>query len=189
MDFVMTIIRRLRFTPGFRHELRERRDRLYRLAFSWCHNPSLADDLTQEALAKALRNSAQLRDDQRLDSWLFRILANCWRDHLRRARELSDVDELDLHHAETPESIYGEQELVTRVRGAVAQLPQGQRQVLTLIDLEDVTYAEASEILEIPIGTVMSRLSRARSALRALLEKECADAIREPKVPALRRVK
>ena len=83
VDEAMAIIKKLLFLPGFRHELRERRDRLYRLAFSWCHNAALADDLTQEALTKALRNSTQLRDDQRLDSWLFRILANCWQDHLR----------------------------------------------------------------------------------------------------------
>ena len=185
----MTIITRLLSAQGLRHRLAERRERMYRLAFSWCHNPSLADDLTQEALAKALRNRTQLRDDRRLDGWLFRILANCWQDHLRRTKEKGGLDDLDLHHLETPEAICDEQELVVRVRRAVAQLPLAQRQVLTLIDLEEVSYAEASEILDIPIGTVMSRISRARGTLRILLEEEVHAPRRSASPPELRRVK
>jgi len=156
--------------PGFRREVQEKRNRLYRLAYSWCHDAALADDLAQEALTKALRKGDQLREPGNLDRWLFRILANCWRDYLRRSREFVNVDDLVLEHDETPERSYGTQETVARIRAAVARLPNGQRQVLTLIDLEGVSYADASQILGIPVGTVMSRISRARGVLKTLLE-------------------
>ena len=156
-------------------ELAERieasRERLYRIAFAWCHDAHLADDLAQEALTRGLARIDQLREAERLSSWLFAILYRCWLDHLRGQRE--DLDEEAL--AELPCALPGPdgkaeaQETARRVRAAIAALPLGQRQVLTLVDLEQFTYAEVAETLAIPIGTVMSRLCRAREALRGLL--------------------
>ncbi len=139
------------------------RERLYRVAFAWSHDAMLADGLAR---------LDQLREAERLSSWLFSILHRCWIDHLRGRRD--DLDEEALtelpadqpgpeHHAEA-------QETALRVRSAIATLPLGQRQVVTLVDLEEFTYAEVAEVLAIPIGTVMSRLCRAREALRGLLE-------------------
>jgi len=71
---------------------------------------------------------------------------------------------------DSPEEKRASAELVGRVRRAVAALPLGQRQVVTLVDLEECSYSEAAEILAIPVGTVMSRLCRARQALKAVLE-------------------
>jgi len=145
------------------------RPRLYRLAYSWCHDAALADDLAQEALIKALARGEQLRDEQALEGWLFSILNNCWRDHLRARREFTDVDDLDdaiVDDAPSPEQRYASRQTIQRVRLAIAGLPLGQRQVVTLVDIEECGYAEVAAILGVPVGTVMSRLARARQALR-----------------------
>jgi len=141
------------------------RPHLYRLAYSWSHDPALADELTQEALTKALRKLHQVRQPETLDRWLFGILANCWRDHFRRLRPMDDIDDCPLHDDNTPEQQHEQQRLVGTVRQAIEQLPEGQRQTITLVDLEGFSYAEVSDILQIPMGTVMSRLCRARKAL------------------------
>ena len=160
------------------------RGRLYRVAFAWSHDAALADDLAQEALARGLARVEQLREAERLSSWLFSILHRCWIDHLRLRRQ--DLDEEAI--AELPSDLPGpeghaeQQETVSRVRAAIAALPLGQRQVVTLVDLEEFSYAEVAAILSIPIGTVMSRLCRAREALRGLLEPAAAQ-------PRLRSVK
>lgn len=152
-------------------QIKTSRVRLYRLAFAWCHDTGLADDLAQETLTRALSRLDQLRESARLMGWLFAILNRCWIDHLRRLRE--DVDDEIL--AELPSDLLGpdshaeRQQTVNRVRAAIAALPLGQRQVVTLVDLEDFSYAEVAEILAIPIGTVMSRLCRARASLKELL--------------------
>lgn len=152
------------------------RARLYRLAFAWCHDSTLADDLAQEALTRGLSRLAQLREAEKLMSWLSAILHRCWIDTLRARRQ--DIDDELL--AELPSDLPGpdshaeRQETVSRVRGAVAALPLGQRQVVTLVDLEGFSYAEVAEVLEIPIGTVMSRLCRARGSLRELLMEQTA---------------
>jgi RNA polymerase sigma-70 factor (ECF subfamily) len=148
------------------------RDRLYRVAFSWCHDGALADDLVQEAVSKALQNAAQLRNVDSAVPWLFAILNNCWRDHLRRRREGEDidaVDEAELPLGDSAEDDCSRAQIAARVRSAIAALPVGQREVVTLVDLEEFSYAEVAAILSIPVGTVMSRLSRARGALREAL--------------------
>jgi len=148
------------------------RGALYRLAFAWCHDAALADDLVQETQLRALDRAAQLRDPARLKSWLCSILANALRDHYRRSRAFENVDDLDeavLADPITPETASDSARLAARVRAEVARLPLGQRQVVTLVDLEGCSYAEVSAVLSVPIGTVMSRLCRARVALRARL--------------------
>ena len=147
----------------------EARARLYRVAYAWCRNPALADDLVQETLTKALKNSAQLRDPKARDAWLFTILANCYRDYFRRLRDMDDIDDVEISHESTPESESSSSQIVRLVRAAITQLSEGQRQVVTLVDLEGFSYGEVARILDVPIGTVMSRLCRARSAMKALL--------------------
>ena len=149
--------------------LEQARSRLYRVAYSWCHSAALADDLVQETLAKALQKSSQLRDPKARDAWLFTILANCFRDHYRKQREMDDIDEIEISAEATPETESSRAQVVTKVRTAIAGLPEGQRQVVTLVDLEGFSYLEVAQILEVPIGTVMSRLCRARNAMKARL--------------------
>lgn len=162
----------LRSSHAFESRLEPHRVPLYRVACAWSHDRALADDLVQDTLLRALEHADDLRDPERLRSWLFGIMANRWRDHLRAARPTVDVDALDdecVPGDDTPEAAYGRVETIQRVRAAVASLPIGQRQVVTLVDLGELSYAEVATILDVPIGTVMSRLCRARIALREQL--------------------
>lgn len=153
----------------FRRNLARNRKRLYRIAYSWTRNAALADDLVQDTMIKALRHQGQLREPEAQDAWLFTILANSYRDHFRRQREMDNIDDLDLPHDRTPETEHADNQIRRKVRAAIARLPEGQRQVVTLVDLEGFSYVEVAQILSIPSGTVMSRLCRARQALRELL--------------------
>jgi RNA polymerase sigma-70 factor (ECF subfamily) len=158
---------------SIRREIERSRDMLCRIAYAWCHDAALADDLAQSAIEKALRASGQLRDASRVKAWLLQILANCLRDHVRARREHVDLESVEgvlASNDATPEEAHESAQLAARVRAAVEKLPLGQRQVVTLVDLEECSYSEAGEILEIPIGTVMSRLCRARRALRDELD-------------------
>lgn len=177
-------------SAGIAKCLGDSRAGLFRLAFMWCHDRALADDLTQEALTKALQHADGLRDPSKLRPWLFGILVNCWRDHLRARRPTEDIDMIEEHWLATEESCEhtaSQVQLAGLVRAAIAQLPVGQREVLALVDLEECTYAEAAQILAIPIGTVMSRLCRGRATLRGLLA--AAQTGMQTQGPALRSVK
>jgi RNA polymerase sigma-70 factor (ECF subfamily) len=149
--------------------LEQHRLRLYRIAYAWSHNAALADDLVQETLAKALQKSGQLRDPNAGEAWLYSILANCYRDHFRRRRVTEEIDENTITHESTPEKESSEQQVVLKVREAIARLSEGQRQVVTLVDIQGLSYLEVAQILNVPIGTIMSRLCRARHALKDLL--------------------
>lgn len=183
----MSLFRLFGPSGEFRRRIEQSREMLYRLAYAWCHDASLADDLAQEALLRALAGERQLRDPERLKSWLCAILANCLKDHYRRRREHLTIDALEDEAADaaaTPEESAAVAELALRVRAEVARLPLGQRQVLTLVDLEGFSYAEVGDILAVPIGTVMSRLCRARQALREPLMGFAA--VREPRIRSVK---
>lgn len=145
------------------------RDRLYRIAFSWCHDAMLADDLAQETLSKAIQKIDQLRNRDSMDAWLFTILNNQWREFLRRSRPCEDIENLVYMHGETPEVVQIRQQKIDSVQQAISELSLSQRQVLTLVDIEGLSYMNVAEVLGVPIGTVMSRLSRARSSLEKKL--------------------
>lgn len=150
-------------------DIAELRPRLYRLAYAWCHDAHIADDLVQETLARAMSRRAQLHDEQALLGWMIAILKNAWFDHLRRSRVHEDIDdwaEIIYCTGEAPDDACGKGQLIDCLRWAVSCLPMGQRQVLTLVELEEMSYADTALALDIPVGTVMSRLARARSALK-----------------------
>ncbi|WP_298134698.1 sigma-70 family RNA polymerase sigma factor [Acidiferrobacter sp.] len=170
----------------FKKTLETSRPRLYRIAYAWTHNAALADDLVQETLAKAWQKHDQLRDPRAEEAWLFSIMTNCFRDHHRREHEAEDIDEMDIPCDHCLETEHLRSELVGRVRAAIAKLPPGQRQVVTLVDLEGFSYNEVSSILGIPGGTVMSRLCRARAALKTLL---LPDMAAHGQAPRMRRIK
>jgi RNA polymerase sigma-70 factor (ECF subfamily) len=130
-----------------------------------------ADDLVQDCIERALRRSDRLRDAQKLGSWLRSILHNLYIDELRRGKSRGieqDIDDMaDDFALSTPASDRGA--VIDFVR-AVNTLSVEHRQVLLLVGLEDMNYREIAEELDIPIGTVMSRLARARERLRDALE-------------------
>lgn len=168
----MNPIHILRRRREYSRDLKQRRQRLHRVAYSWCQNHALADDLVQETLTKALKKLGQLREPKAMDRWMFDILTNCWRDHLRRhrLRRTEDIDEPEHIEKLIHEDEQERREIVKRVRAAVARLPVSQREVLALVDLEGFSYPEVAEILQIPVGTVTSRLSRARMTLKSYLQ-------------------
>ena len=147
------------------------RDRLYRVALAWCADAMLADDLVQETMAAGIVNSHQLRDEERLFAWLYSIMNNQWYRHLQRNKRYDELDEQLPSEDPGPFNNCQELEMVRRVRRAVASLPMQQRQVISLVDLEGVSYCDVARVLDIPIGTVMSRLHSARKNLLARLEK------------------
>ena len=147
-------------------------NRMFRTAYAWCHDRPLAQDLAQEAALKAIENAAQLKDLAAIDAWIFSILANCHRAHLRKVvnTEAFDEDEEAAMESELlPDRVLENSALVDQVKNTIARLNEEQRKVITLVDIEEFTYAEVASILDIPIGTVMSRLNRARAQLKQRL--------------------
>ena len=151
--------------------LSKQRPHLYRLANSWCGDKMLADDLVQDTLGKALLKQEQLKDFSRMEAWLYRILHNCWMEYLRTNKPTTDIDDVSITSKDSPERHLTEQQIIRQVRTTIEMLPLTQRQVITLVDLEGCSYAEVTEILDIPMGTVMSRLNRARKMLKQRLTK------------------
>ena len=184
----MNLIKQFCSDLEIKNRIARRRDRLFRIAYSWCHSRSLSDDLAQETLTKALKKHASLKNPESLDCWLYGILANCWRDHFRQTRNHQDIDNYDFTLDITPESQYMQHGISHAIYKAVSELPLGQRQVVTLVDLEGFSYAEVAGILDTPIGTIMSRLCRARKSLANKLLYIKSES-GEDKTPFIRRVK
>ncbi len=182
----MEIVKNLVAAFSLKTEFAARRNKLYRIAYAWCHDAALADDLVQETIYKALKNASKLRDVETMDSWLYRILYNCWQDYLRVKGR--NVEFVEMHDEDQPDHSdnYQQSQIVKRVRASIEQLPLSLREVVTLADFAGFSYAQIAEITEVPIGTVMSRLFRARKNLKQQLLEFGSDELSEFK---LRRVK
>ncbi len=152
-----------------RKKLGSIRSNLYRMAYAWCGSRELADDLVQETIVKSLEKSHQLKNIDKIAPWCYRILHNCWLSHLRSLKPDVDIDEVVLICEDCPEKSYRNMVASEAIQAAISKLPVGQRKVLMLIDLEGFSYREVADILSIPVGTVMSRISRARNALEKSL--------------------
>jgi RNA polymerase sigma-70 factor (ECF subfamily) len=147
--------------------------RLRRFAFGLTGNMADGDDLLQSACLRALDRAEQWRPGTRLDSWMYRILQNLWIDQIRAGRRREIAIDEDMMAAIPGGDQAREMEAklgLAAVRREVAKLPAEQRAVLLLVSIEGASYKDAAEILDIPIGTVMSRLSRARLTLGQALE-------------------
>ncbi len=158
-------------TSSLKSRIAASRDRLYRVALAWCGDEMLADDLAQETMAAGIINNQQLRDENRLFAWLYSIMNNQWYRHLQRNKRHDELDEYMPSEDPGPSSNCQQLEMVSRVRRAVATLPMQQRQVISLVDLEGFSYCDVARVLDIPIGTVMSRLHSARQNLLSRLER------------------
>ena len=146
------------------------RDRLYKLAYSWCGDAMLADDLVQDAMQKAIQSFDSLKDDSKLNAWTCRIMLNLFRDCIRRKKETVDIDDVQLFSSADPQQHVANLDNAQLLRYCLQKLGEKHRNVITMVDLMGFTYEEVSMALEIPIGTVMSRLCRGRTLLRQLLE-------------------
>ena len=145
------------------------RKRLYQAAYSWCHDSALAEDLVQDTLLKALSSKAELQNRKYLDTWLFRILINTWHDYLKQKKEFINFDDYVFTSINDVENDYLTGELVARVRQEISKLPVSLREVVTLHDFSGFSYQQVADIMVIPVGTVMSRLYRARRELEKSL--------------------
>ena len=153
-----------------RHQMIALLPRLRRFARGLAGSRDDADDLVQGACERALRSIDSWQPGTRLDSWMYRILHNLWVDQHRRSRHETPLEDADLKVGAEDGRRTAESRLeLAEVRAQIALLPEQQRDVLVLVCVEDMSYREAAEILGVPIGTVMSRLARARASLAAAL--------------------
>ena len=156
---------------AFDRELVAALPRLRRFAFGLAGSLDEADDLVQAACERALARRDQYEPGTRLVSWLYRIVQTIWIDRVRRHRTVS-VDPALLAEYPGGDAV-GEAEsrlALAEVRRAIAVLSPEQRTVLLLVSVEGLAYRDAAEVLDLPIGTIMSRLARARLALAKALE-------------------
>ena len=163
-------------SPAFEAEALASLDSLYRVALRLTRSPADAEDLVQETFLKAFRAADQFEPGTNLRAWLFTILHNTARNRARdRARDVVSVDsdavdratevQPSSGRAETPETALLRETLAPELQTAIDALPDAFRQAVWLRDVEEFSYAEIAKMLSVPIGTVMSRISRGRHML------------------------
>ncbi|MGH1349951.1 MAG: RNA polymerase sigma factor [Methyloligellaceae bacterium] len=145
---------------------------LRRFARALTGNPTLSDDLVQDCIERALTRLHLYDETRNIRTWLYTILRNLYinglRQDIRRGPHMNIDDVSEQNFAQQP--VQAEQAVIVHdISKALAQLPDDQREVLVLIAIEELSYEEAANIIGTPIGTVMSRLSRARSRLKIIM--------------------
>lgn len=155
---------------AFRAELIALLPRLRRFALGLTAHPDRADDLVQAGCERALARQHQWEPGTRLDSWLYKILQNLWIDQLRASREATvEPEEIENVPDRDWDSGFEARLTLEQVVAAMGRLPAPMRAVLTLVCVDGQSYKEAAAALDVPIGTVMSRLARARLELHRVL--------------------
>lgn len=162
----------------FRVELRSLIPRLRRFGHALTGSTDDGDDLVQDALEKALLREDQFQPGTRMDSWVYKIMQNRWIDRKRsaasRATVVQPLEDDDYAIGEDGRESFDAKISLRQVRDMMQRLHDDERSVLVLVSIEGQSYQEAAETLSIPIGTVMSRLARARKKLMRLLDGEAA---------------
>ncbi len=152
----------------FRLRMIELLPRLRRFAFSLTGDLDRADDLVQETCVRALSNAQQWQVGTRLDSWMYRIAQNLWFDRLRANKVRGEVIDIDAYKnlaGSDGREIVDSRLTLELVSEKISELSPDQQILIGLICIDGLSYKEAAETLALPIGTVMSRLARARSSL------------------------
>lgn len=153
-------------------------DSLYGYAMVLSRDRTQAEDLVQETCVRAIQAVDSLRPGSNIKGWLFTILRNIWLNHLRHRRTAPQFVELDrsenrseiaVETRRDPYALYVSKIEREHVREAIQSLPQEYREIVVLREYGEMSYQEIATLLECPVGTVMSRLGRARSRLRTLL--------------------
>ena len=151
--------------------------KIVNLVMRYVRDPELALDITQEAFIKAYRALPRFRGDSAFYTWMYRIAVNTAKNHLAAQRrrpmnvelDFQDPDQYDLHaqlkETDTPEAISLSNELKETVEHAIAALPEDLRTAIILRELEGMSYEEIAQTMECPVGTVRSRIFRARDAI------------------------
>ena len=154
--------------PDFQQLVDAHYESLYRFALSLARNENDAADLVQQTFSQWARKGHQLRDPSLAKTWLFTTLRREFLGTLRKAARFSDEPPTEEEASLEPQQ--AESLDAAAVMDCLQKLPLEYREPLVLFYLKDVSYAEIAEILEMPIGTVMSRLSRGKSRLRTMLQ-------------------
>src|SRR5438034_907497 len=177
-------------SPAFEAEALASLDSLYRAALRLTRVPADAEDLVQETYLKAFRAADRFEPGTNMRAWLFTILHNTARNRARdRARDTVAIDSDVVDRAadappiggraagaaETPETLLLRDTLAPELQAAIDDLPEAFRQAVWLRDVEEFSYAEIADMLSIPIGTVMSRISRGRRALFEALSRPASE--------------
>ncbi|MEJ0003933.1 MAG: RNA polymerase sigma factor [Pararobbsia sp.] len=154
--------------------------RLWAFALRISGNQQDAEDLVQHACVRALERAHQLQPDTAPLSWMFSIVHSIWINEIRarsvRRRNGAEWDDELLETIADPFAPNPETDAsIRQIIGAVEQLPEAQRVVMLLVAVEGLSYSEAAQALEVPIGTIMSRLSRARQAIGAIFAAKGGD--------------
>jgi RNA polymerase sigma-70 factor, ECF subfamily len=147
--------------------------RLRRFAYALTGSTEQGDDLVQETCLRALSRVERWQPGSRLDSWMYRIAQNIWLDQMRANKvrgEVVDIDLMEVLPGSDGRDVTESQLTLEAVDAALQKLPPDQRAVIALVCIEGVSYKEAAEITGVPMGTIMSRLARARRNLNALLD-------------------
>ncbi len=146
--------------------------RLRRFARGLAGSAAAADDLVQAACERALARAHQFQEGTRFDSWMFRIVQTIWIDQIRARDVRREGAEDQGREVGTDESVRrAEARIALReVRAVLRQLPAEQRMALLLVTVDGLSYKEAADVVDVPVGTIMSRLARARVALAEKLE-------------------
>jgi len=152
-----------------RAELAALLPRLRRFARTLTRNPHDADDLVQLALERALTRLEQFKAGTNLMSWMFGIIKNAWIDEVRARRRRAHLFVPEEHAEHVGVATNETQIQLLSMQSAMERLPDEQRLTVALVLVEGLSYQEAADVLEVPIGTVTSRLARGRAALEAIL--------------------
>jgi len=156
--------------------------KIVNLVMRYVRDPELALDITQEAFIKAYRALPRFRGDSAFYTWMYRIAVNTAKNHLAAQRrrpmdvelDLQDPEQYDLHaklkETDTPEGVSLSNELKETVERAIASLPEDLRTAIILRELEGMSYEEIAQTMECPVGTVRSRIFRARDAISKKVE-------------------
>ncbi len=155
---------------------------LRRYARALLREPAAADDLVQDCLERVISRWHQRREGGDTSAWVFTILHNLAINRLRQRKRRGHVVELgDVHDAVFAQPALQEEGLRHRdLQQALAALPDEQRSVLLLVTVEQLSYADTARVLDIPLGTVMSRLARARERLSRMMDGQNVVALRAP---------
>ncbi|WP_313302962.1 RNA polymerase sigma factor [Diaphorobacter sp.] len=160
----------------FRHLVETHGKRLHRFIFKNISNHDDAQEMAQQAFLEAVRSFESYKGQSELSTWLYGIAMNLVRNHLSRAphRRYDFVDDSELNgvmsDAPSPAEAMEQSQHIRLLQDAMSELPDSMREVLLLVGVDEMSYEEAAVLLTVPVGTVRSRLSRARGALKTKLQ-------------------
>lgn len=168
--------------PAYDELVRRYKDRLYGFVQQMVRNPPLAEDVVQETFVRLWQHRMSYRTIARFSTWIYTIAANLVRSHMRKQSRMKTVDlepreagdrTIELPDGGRPvDEIVEGRMTVEKVRRAMDQLPEEFREVIILREIEELSYEEIVELLDLPLGTVKSRINRARGRLRELLARD-----------------